>query len=303
MLRSTTRSRLRATVAVALAGGALSAGAVPQASPTQALMRPADIGKLPRPAADHELAYGDDPNQIGELRLPPGSGPFPVVVLIHGGCWLPQAPRYLAAMGEELKKDGIATWNIEYRRIGQAGGGWPGTYLDVGRAIDHLRTIAPRYHLDLDRTAVLGHSAGGHLAMWAATRRRLGRENAVYVADPINMAGTIDMSANIGHMEEKCRGPVVTSLMGGTVSAVSDRYRTVSAQTHLPLGVSQVLIWGDHEDFVPQPLVEQYVDAARRAGDRARLIVVPAAGHFETASPFTAAWAAVREAIKAALQE
>jgi pimeloyl-ACP methyl ester carboxylesterase len=127
--------------------------------------------------------------------------------------------------------------------------------------------------------------------MWAAIRHRLARENSVYVADPlpiraiINMAGTIDMSANIEHMEEMCRGPVVTNLMGGTVSAVSDRYRTVSAQTYLPLGVSQVLIWGDHKDYVPQPLVEQYVDAARRAGDRARLIVVPAAGHFETASP------------------
>jgi acetyl esterase/lipase len=271
-------------------------------------MRAADIGKLPRPAADHEFAYGKDPNQIGELRLPAGPGPHPVIVLVHGGCWLPQATRYLAAIGEELKKDGIASWNIEYRRIGQSGGGYPGTYVDVGHAIDYLRTIAPRYHLDLARTAVLGHSAGGHLAMWAATRRRIASASPLYIVDPlpirvvINMAGTIDMSANIAHMEEMCRGPVVTNLMGGSLSAVPERYQAVSAQTLLPLGVLQILIWGDQEDYVPRSLAEQYVAAATRAGDRARLIIVPAAGHFETASPFTAAWPVVHETVRDAVR-
>ena len=296
------------TVAIAATCAALLASTVEQAPSTQALMRAADIGKLPRPAADHEFAYGKDPNQIGELRLPAGPGPHPVVVLVHGGCWLPQAPRYLAAIGEELKKDGIASWNIEYRRIGQSGGGYPGTYVDVGHAIDYLRTIAPRHHLDLARTAVLGHSAGGHLAMWAATRRRIASASPLYIPDPlpirvvINMAGTIDMSANIAHMEEMCRGPVVTNLMGGSLSAVPERYQAVSAQTSLPLGVLQILIWGDQEDYVPQPLAEQYVAAATRAGDRARLIIVPAAGHFETASPFTTAWPVVHEAIRAAVR-
>jgi hypothetical protein len=103
-------------------------------------------------------------------------------------------------------------------------------------------------------------------------------------------------------MEQKCRGPVVTSLMGGTLTDVPERYKTVSAQTHLPLGVTQILIWGDQEDFVPQPLVEQYVAAATRAGDRARLVLGPAAGHFETASPFTAAWLVVREAVRSVLR-
>jgi acetyl esterase/lipase len=271
-------------------------------------MRPADIiGKLPMPPADYNLPYGQDTNQIGELRLPAGPGPHPIIVLVHGGCWMPQARRYLAAMGDELKKDGIASWNIGYRRIGQPGGGWPGTYLDVGYAIDYLRTIAAQYRLDLSHTAVLGHSAGGHLAMWAGTRHRLTPASPLYIADPlplrgvINLAGTIDMSANIAHMEQKCRGPVVSNLMGGTLAAVPDRYKAVSAQTLLPLGVTQVLIWGDQEDFVPQPLVERYVAAAAGSGDRVRLIVVPATGHFETASPFTSAWPVVREAIRSLL--
>ena len=286
---------------------------VPTASPQQpasnpALMKPADIGKLPMPPADRDLAYGADPNQIGELRLPSTPGPHPVIVLVHGGCWMPIAGRYLAAIGDRLKEDGIASWNIGYRRIGQPGGAWPGTYLDVGRAIDYLREIAPRYRLDPTRVAVLGHSAGGHLAMWAGTRHRLARTSQLYTANPlplrgvINLAGVIDMSANIAQYEQKCRGPVVTGLMGGTPEAVPERYKEVSAQTFLPLGLSQVLIWGEHEDFVPQPLAERYVAAATRAGDRARLIVVPAVGHFETASPFTSAWPVVHEAIRSLLR-
>jgi acetyl esterase/lipase len=270
-------------------------------------MRPADIDKIPRPPADHTLAYGPDTNQIGELRLPAGPGPHPIVVLVHGGCWMPYAARYLAAMGDELKKDGIASWNIEYRRIGQPGGGWPGTYLDVGHAIDHLRDLAAEHELDLDRVVVLGHSAGGHLAMWAGTRQRIDAKSPLFIPRPltirgvINLAGTIDMTENIAHMEEKCRGPVVTDLMGGPPNAVPDRYKEASANAALPLGVAQILIWGDQEDYVPRPLAEQYVSAARGAGDNARLVVVPETGHFETASPFTAAWPVVREAIRSLL--
>jgi acetyl esterase/lipase len=292
-------------IAVVLAYGAVVAAQAQQAAP--ALMRPADIGKLPMPPASHTLPYGQDANQIGELRLPAGPGPHPIIVLVHGGCWMPQAARYLAAMGDELKKDGIASWNIEYRRIGQPGAGWPGTYLDVGHAIDHLRDLAAPYKLNLNRVVVLGHSAGGHLAMWAATRQRIAAKSPLFISKPlpirgvINLAGTIDMTANIPHMEQACRGPVVTALMGGAPAAVPERYREASANTMLPLGVPQILIWGEHEDYIPQPLVEQYVSAATRAGDRARLVLVPAAGHFETASPFTAAWPVVHEAIRSLL--
>lgn len=294
---------------IALSGAlCVSLTALPQqtvAPPT--FMKPADLRKLPMPPADHQLAYGDDPNQIGELRLPPRPAPHPVVVLVHGGCWQPGAARYLAAMGDTLKSDGIASWSIEYRRLGQPGGGWPGTYLDVGHAIDHLRGLAAPYTLDLNRVVVLGHSAGGHLAMWAGTRQHIDAKSPLFIPRPlpirgvINLAGTIDMTANISHMEEMCRGPVVTDMLGGTPTAVPDRYKEVSADTMLPLRVSQILIWGDHEDYVPQPLAEQYVSAATHAGDRARLVLVPQAGHFETASPFTAAWPIVREAIRSLL--
>jgi acetyl esterase/lipase len=279
------------------------------AAATPALMSPADLQSLPARPADHRVPYGDDATQFAELRLPSGGGPHPVVVLVHGGCWKAQyaSLRDLAPMGDALKAEGIASWNVEYRRLGQTGGGWPGTYADVGRAIDHLRQVAPVYRLHLGRVAVVGHSAGGHLAMWAAMRQRLPPKSPAYAADPvplrgvINLAGTIDMRENIAHMEAECRDTVVTAMLGGTPESVPERYREVSATSMVPLGVQQILVWGEHENFVPVSLARGHVDAATKAGDRARLIVIPAIGHFESASPQSSAWPTVLGAIRSLL--
>jgi acetyl esterase/lipase len=289
-------------------GGGTSAQERPT-STTPKLMTPADLQVLPMLPPDHRLAYGDDANQVGELRLPSGRGPNPVVVLIHGGCWKAEYAtlRDLAPMGDALKAEGIASWNIEYRRLRQPGSGWPGTYLDVGRAIDHLRQVASTHRLDLTRVVVLGHSAGGHLAMWAGTRQRIPPTSALHVANPlpvrgvVNLAGTIDMGENIAYMEAECKDTVVSSMLGGSPSSVPERYRQVSANTMVPLGVQQVLIWGEHEQFVPLPLARSHVDAATQAGDRARVIVVPAMGHFELASPRSSGWPTVLDAIRSVL--
>jgi acetyl esterase/lipase len=289
----------------------LTAVATEQRGPVtpSGLMTPADLKRLPVRSPDHRLAYGDDANQIGELRLPLGTGPHPVVLLIHGGCWKSEyaTSRDLAPMGDALKDEDIASWNIEYRRLGQLGGGWPGTYLDVGRGLDHLRRVAPAHNLDLARVVVLGHSAGGHLAMWVGTRQRRSPESPLHDGNPlpvrgvINLAGTIDMTQNIAHMERECKDAVVTGMLQGTPASVPDRYRDVSANTMLPLGVPQILIWGEHENFVPRELAQRHIDAALKSGDRARLIVVPDAGHFETANPKSDAWPAVRDAIRSLL--
>ena len=185
-------------------------------------MRPADLRKLPMPAADHQFSYGDDPNQIGELRLPPRPGPHPVVVLVHGGCFQPGGARYPAAMGDTLKSDGIASWNIEYRRLGQPGGGWPGARISTsGRAIDYLRGLAAPHKLDPNRVVVLGHPAGGHLTH-VGGNTAANRPEGVHCSSRsrchsrvINLAGPIDVTANIEHYEETCRGPVVTRMLGG----------------------------------------------------------------------------------------
>jgi acetyl esterase/lipase len=258
---------------------------------------------------DHRLAYGEAASQFGELRVPAGGGPHPVVVLIHGGCWKEPyaASRELGPLGDALKAEGVATWNIEYRRLYEPGSGWPGTYLDIGGALDHLRVIADAYRLDLDRVVVVGHSAGGHLAMWAAARARLPEESRLHVADPlpvrgvINLAGTMDMTDNIETMHAGCRDTVVTGMLGGTPQEVPERYAHVSVMRLVPLGVPQVLIWDEHDEFLPLPLAQNYLEAATRAGDTARLIVVPGVGHFDLASPFTDAWPVLRSSIGAML--
>jgi len=177
----------------------------------------------------------------------------------------------------------------------------------VGHAIDHLRTIASAHHLDLSRVVVVGHSAGGHLTMWSATRSKIPSTSAVFVPDPlpvrgvVNLAGAIDMTQNIEHMESSCRAPVVTQMLGGTPSVVGARYREVSASAMVPLGVHQVLVWGEHEEFVPLALARAHVTAATAAGDSARLVEVPAVGHFELANPSSRAWPVVLEAIRSVL--
>lgn len=269
-------------------------------------MGPGVLETLPADAADFRIDYGSEPSQFGELRVPAGNGPHPVVVLIHGGCWKAQyaSLRDLAAMADAFKEAGIASWNIEYRRLGEPGGGWPGTYLDTASAIDHLRALAGPYRLDLSRVVVLGHSAGGHLAHWAAARGRLAPSSELYRPNPlplrgiVNLAGRMDMTSGIDAYEAMCRDRVVRGLLGGDPQAVPQRYRDSSPMALLPLGTRQVMIWGDQEDFVPEPLVRSYVAAARRAGDDARLVIVPNAGHFEPASPRSAAWPAVLAAVR-----
>lgn len=291
--------------------GVFAAGLLlgPAASADPKLMGPHELQAIPSQPADAVSRYGPDASQSGELRLPAGRGPHPVVVLIHGGCFKATYAtlRDLAPIGDALKRDGIASWSIEYRRLGQPGGGWPGTYQDVGAAVDHLRTLATRYRLDLRRVVFVGHSAGGHLALWAAGRGRVPAGSAIAGRRPlrplgvVNLAGPVDMRENIARYEGECQGPVITQMMGGSPHQVADHYRAASPGALLPLGVPQVLVWGEHESFVPRPLAAAYVERARAAGDDATLRVVPGAGHFEIASPNSAAWPQLSAEIRSLL--
>ena len=271
------------------------------------LMTPQDLAALPSGAPDRRIAYGHDSSQYGELRVPAGRGPHPVVVLIHGGCFKAAyaTSKYFGAMADTLKAEGVATWNVEYRRLGQPGSGWPGTYLDVGAAVDHLRVLGPKYNLDLQRVVIVGHSAGGHLAMWAAARSRVPAASPLHTTKPlkvrgvIDLAGPVDMTANISGYHTLCGDTVITALLGGTPAAVPERYAQASPIKLLPLGIPQVLVLGTHEDFVPLPFAQAYTRAATQAGDSVRLVVIPDVGHFEIASPRTSAWPMVESAIRA----
>ena len=126
---------------------------------------------FPNPPADHVVSYGQDELQFGELRLPAGDGPHPVMVLIHGGCWLSEFDiAHIRKLAAAFTAEGIATWTIEYRRVGDPGGGWRGTFDDAAAGTDFLATLAEKFDLDLQRVVFAGHSAGGHLAIWLANR-------------------------------------------------------------------------------------------------------------------------------------
>lgn len=279
-------------------------------APPSSLMSPLELQAIPARAPDHRVAYGEDSSQFGDLRIPAGSGPHPVAVLVHGGCFkaIYANNRDLAPMADALKDRGIATWNIEYRRLGQPAGGWPGTYLDVGRAVDHLRTLSKAHALDLNRVVIVGHSAGGHLAMWAAGRASVPQGTPLSMPDPLrvrgvlNLAGPVDLTKNIAGYEGLCRDSVITMLLGGTPADVPERYDLASPIKLLPMGIPQVLVIGEHEEFVPRPLAEAYERAALQAGDSVRLLVIPRVGHFEIASPQASPWPGVHAAIVALLE-
>jgi len=278
----------------------------PSASPgARRLMTPEDLTSAPAQAPDWRVTYGADVNQFAELRVPSGVGPHPVVVLVHGGCFKTYGSfADLAAVGDALKGRGIATLNVEYRRLDQAGGGWPNTYLDVGHAVDHLRALATEHRLDLSRVVLVGHSAGGHLAMWAAARSRVPRTSALSMANPlavrgvVDLAGPLDLTMNIDGYEGLCGDRVITNLMGGTPASKPERYAEASPMKLLPLGVPQVVVLGEYEQYVPLAFAQAYVQAAQRAGDRAQMMLIPGVGHFEIASPRAAIWPKVESAIR-----
>ena len=272
----------------------------------RSLMTPQQFQALPAQPADDRVAYGKEIDQFGELRVPSGRGPHPVVILIHGGCWRADFSNLheLGPIADALKAKGVATWNVEYRRLGQPGGGWPGTYLDVARGIDHLRLIAATRKLDLKRVIVLGHSAGGHLALWAGARRHVPRTSAIYTADPlplrgvIDLAGTADMAAFLPLQRSSCGGrAVVEEMLGGTPAEVPQRYSEVSAIKMLPLGVTQTLVWGKLDKMVPVSLGEAYVAAAKRNNETVNLLSFSNIGHFEIATPRAPSWPVLEQEI------
>ena len=248
-------------------------------------------------AGDHKIGdaegsrvhYGTDQFQFGDLQLPTKSGPHPVAIVIHGGFWRSQyGLDHIAPMCPALNDAGWATWNIEYRRVGNPGGGWPGTFLDVASAADYLRELATKHNLDLNRVVSLGHSAGGHLAIWLAARPKIRAESELYSADPIplhaavSLAGVVDLRQ--GHDQSLGQG-AVKALVGGTPDTDPDRYSAGSPADLLPLRVHQVLIHGTDDRIVPVSMGRAYCAAATAKGDKAELIELDATGHFELVSP------------------
>jgi len=250
------------------------------------------------------LAYGPEYLQFGELYLPQAAGPHPVIPLIHGGYWRARYDLTLMhGLAEDLARRGYAAWNIEYRRVGDKGGGWPGTFLDVARAIDYIRVLAPQYRLDTQRIVPVGHSAGGHLAFWLAARPRIPIDSPLAgsnvtaregeQATPLPLAGAISL-AGVLDLETAWRlhlsNDAVVELLGKKWPDAPERYATASPAAMLPLGVPQILVHGTRDSNVPIEISRNYAAKARALGDPVTYLELEGIDHFDVIDPHSTAW-------------
>lgn len=233
--------------------------------------------------APQKIAYGSDPSQFGELTKPTGT-PKGVAVVIHGGYWHEQYDLSLGRpLAADLARRGWIAWNLEYRRI-ENGGGWPTTFDDIAAGIDKLASM---HGVPTAKVVTIGHSAGGHLGVWAAGRSKLTgawSHPKVPVTAAISQAGVLDLTAAV---KDNLGGGAAQQLMGG---AVDDRYRLADPTRQIPLPVPVWCVHGDQDDTVPISQSINYVKAATAAGAKAELVRVHG-DHFVVIDPSSAAWA------------
>ena len=271
--------------------GALSATAC-QAAPASV---EAYMGQ-PQVKADVRIAYGPAPAQVVDLFLPKTKGPHPVVVLLHGGCYLAEYKGLAETSGvaAELARRGYAVWNVEYRKLGEPGAGYPGTVQDVATAVDRIRAEAPKYRLDAHRVVALGHSAGGHLALWAAARGRIARTSPLWTRDPlpiravVSLGGIGDLEGQGGIFAGACGPEPIPRIIG--LATRTEAYADTSPAALLPTGVRVTMISGEFDHVMPPSANDTYVAKLRKAGDAAEALAIPGVGHFDVVIPTTDAW-------------
>jgi acetyl esterase/lipase len=240
------------------------------------------LGKKP-PAPDLRLPYGQDQNQFVDVRVPEGKGPHPVVFFLHGGYWRAKYDlTYAGHLCGALTKAGIATWNVEYRRVGNAGGGWPGTFEDIRSAYrllqGHENDVIAK--LDLKRVCIAGHSAGGHLALCLAAFEPS-------VKRVLSLAGVLDLRRA---WELHLSNDAVIEFLGGTPSEVPDHYREASpAERSIP-NATQQLIHGVTDGDVPYEISKSYAERKKKSGEKVELLTLPDTGHFEIVDPGSGVW-------------
>ena len=254
--------------------------------------------------------YGSGPSQFGLLQVPRGpedpveTGRFPVLVVLHGGYWL--AERGVDTAPTQRIVDAcrglpIATWNLEYRRLGETGCRWPDTLSDVGRGIDFLRTLATDHPLDLERVGVVGHSAGGQLALWSAGRSHIARDSELWVEDPLQPAGVVSL-AGITDLERAFFGglgddSVTPRLMEGPPDEFPARYAAASPTRLLPACCPVILLHGTKDEAVALEQARLYTQAAETADSECELVVLDGADHDALLEPDQTEWKKTWEAL------
>ncbi|MBA2468644.1 MAG: alpha/beta hydrolase, partial [Chloroflexia bacterium] len=220
----------------------------------------------PPPSADARIAYGEGEFQFADLRLPSRAGSHPCVVAIHGGFWRNRySLDHLGHICAALAGLGLATWSLEYRRVGDPGGGWPGTFHDIAAGAAHVFCHAAEFGIDPARIAVLGHSAGGHLASWLATMANAPADSPIR-AEPLDfcaaipLAGVLDLHQG---WKEHLGNGAVGEFMGGPLYKLLDRYEAASPSSLVPSPVPHLVVHGVEDAIVPVAMSERYVAAAR----------------------------------------
>ena len=251
-------------------------------------MQSEDILSKKPPEPDLRMPYGRDTNQFIDVRVPAGPGPHPVVFFIHGGYW--RAKYDLTHAGhlcDALKKAGIATWNVEYRRVGNPGGGWPGTFDDLRNAYRALygHQDDMLVKLDLTRLCVAGHSAGGQLALCLAAHEPA-------IKRVLSLAGVLDLRRA---WELHLSHDAVVEFLGGKPSDVPEHYREASpAERPIPNTI-QKLVHGTADDAVPYEISRNYAEKKKKSGENVELITLPQTGHFESIDPSSTMWPKIEQ--------
>ena len=266
-----------------------------------------DILTRPAPPPDRTVAYGPDPDQVIDLWAPKrdsDAGPAPLVVVVHGGFWRAEFDRMFSRpMANVLAAAGYAVAVLEFRRVGSpGGGGWPGTFDDIAAGLDAVGPAAAALGADPGRTVWVGHSAGGHLALWAAARHRLPPDSPWHAerttASVISLAGcsSLDLCAEWG-----LGGRAVEGLLGGVPTDRPERYALTDPAALLPLGVPVTLVHGTEDLQVPIDMSRRYAASATKAGDQVTEVELAGVEHFGLIDPLSAAWPHVLEAINDAI--
>lgn len=270
------------------------------------LMQQRSVSSLPAAAPSQTLRYGDAPSQLVEMFLPKDPAAdalLPVVVMVHGGCWRSDTsgPELLRAAAASFVEKGYAVWSIGYRRTDEEGGGYPGTFADVGQALDLLRDHAEAGKLDLNRVVLFGHSEGGLLALWAAGRGKLPAGSPMKVENPLKPRGVVSVGG-VGSLKTweaqvnaTCGADTIQKLAPGDDDA---RFADTSPDMLLPTGVPLVMLHGVFDPVAFPAVGFEHVQAARRAGDPAEIQVAPVSGQFEVIAPGNSAFAQALAAIE-----
>lgn len=253
------------------------------------------------PEPDRILTYGAAPSQKVEVFLPEASAPAPVVVFISGGCYVTRfgGPAQVRPALEQLSRDGVAVWSVGYRRTDE-NAAFPDLFNDVATAIDLIKTEGPRLNLDLDRIVFVGHSAGGHFALWAAARGRLPASSPLNRPNPVRPLGVVAVAApgDIAPLrqvsDDFCGPGVFDRVMGVPTEARPDVFADASPKAMLPFDLPIRLIDGTDDEVIPVPVMAMFEAQARAAGDDVTFQIIPDADHIDVITPGEAGWDAVR---------